>query len=144
VRVVVDTNILVSGLISRTGPPARIVDAVLRGEIVPVMSDATFAELEEVLHRPSLQRYFRDSRVTPFQLLTALKTVAEFAKPGHSRVRMRDPTDRPFADLAAAHPAPDFIVTRARTEFWPGAPTSISKLNLPPIFHYEAGLFFAR
>ena len=110
-RVVVDTNILVSGLISRAGPPAQIVDAVLRGEIVPVMSDATFAELEEVLHRPSLQRYFRDSRVTPFQLLTALKIVAEFAKPGHSRVRMRDPTDRPFADLAAAHPAPDFIVT---------------------------------
>lgn len=110
-RVVVDTNILVSGLISRAGPPARIVDAVLRGEIVPVMSDATFAELEEVLHRPSLQRYFRDSRVTPFQLLTALKTVAEFAKPGHSRVRMRDPTDRPFVDLAATHPTPDFIVT---------------------------------
>lgn len=110
-RVVVDTNILVSGLISRTGPPARIVDAVLRGEIVPLMSVATFAELEEVLHRPRLQRYFRDSRLTPFQLLTALKTVAEFAKHSHSRIRMRDPADRPFADLAAGHPAPDFIVT---------------------------------
>ncbi|MEK7223500.1 MAG: putative toxin-antitoxin system toxin component, PIN family [Pseudomonadota bacterium] len=53
-RVIIDTNVLVSGLISRSGPPAQIINAVLRGEIVPVMSDVTFAELEEVLHRPRL------------------------------------------------------------------------------------------
>ncbi|MHB8697803.1 MAG: putative toxin-antitoxin system toxin component, PIN family [Sulfuricaulis sp.] len=110
-RVVIDTNVLVSGLISRSGPPAQIVNAVLRSDIIPVMSEATFAELEEVLHRPRLQSYFRDSRITPFQLLTVLKTVAEFSKPGQSRQRMRDPTDRPFVELAATHPAPDFIVT---------------------------------
>ena len=110
-RVIIDTNILVSGLISRSGPPARIVNAVLRGDIIPVMSDATFAELEEVLHRPRLQPYFRDSRITPFQLLTALRIVAEFLKPGHSRQRMRDPADRPFVELAATQPAPDFILT---------------------------------
>lgn len=110
-RVVVDTNVLVSGLISRSGPPAQIVDAVVRAEIIPVMSEATFAELEEVLHRPRLQPFFRDSRVTPFQLLTVLRIVAMFSKPGHSRARMRDPADRPFLDLANSHPAPDFIVT---------------------------------
>lgn len=110
-RVIIDTNVLVSGLISRSGPPAQIINAVLRGEIVPVMSDATFAELEEVLHRPRLQPYFRDSQITPFQLLTVLRTVAVFSKPGHSRQRMRDPGDRPFVELAATHPAPDFIVT---------------------------------
>jgi putative PIN family toxin of toxin-antitoxin system len=111
VRVVIDTNILVSGLISRSGPPAQIVNAVLRGDIIPIMSDATFAELEEVLHRPRLQPYFRDLRITPFQLLTALKIVAEFLKTGHSRQRMRDPADRPFVELAGTQPAPDFIVT---------------------------------
>lgn len=110
-RVVIDTNVLVSGLISRSGPPAQIVNAVLQGDIIPVMSEATFAELEEVLHRPRLQSYFRDSRITPFQLLTILRTVAEFSKPGQSRQRMRDPADRPFVELAATHPAPDFIVT---------------------------------
>lgn len=110
-RVVIDTNVLVSGLISRLGPPAQILNAVLRGDIIPVMSDATFAELEEVLHRPRLQSYFRNSRITPFQLLTVLKTVAEFPKPGHSRQRMRDPADRAFVELAASHPAPDFLVT---------------------------------
>ncbi len=110
-RVVIDTNVLVSGLISRSGPPARIVNAVLRGEIVPIMSDATFAELEEVLHRPRLQPYFRDSHITPFQFLTALRTVAKFSKPGHSRQHIRDPADRAFVELAASHPTPDFLVT---------------------------------
>lgn len=52
-RVILDTNVLVSGLISEIGPPARIVDAVLRGEIIPVMSPATFAELEDVFHAPN-------------------------------------------------------------------------------------------
>ena len=110
-RVVIDTNVLVSGLISRSGPPAQIVNAVLRGDIIPVMSEATFAELEDVLHRPRLQSYFRNSRITPFQLLTALKTIAEFPKPGHSRQRVRDPADRAFVELAASHPTPDFLVT---------------------------------
>jgi hypothetical protein len=65
VRVIVDTNIWVSGLISDRGAPARVVDTVLKGEIVPVMSEATFAELEDVLHRPPLQAYFRRAAVTP-------------------------------------------------------------------------------
>ena len=110
-RVVVDTNVLVSGLISRSGPPAQIVDAVIRGEIIPVMSEATFAELEEVLHRSRLQPFFRNSQVTPFQLLTVLKAVAVFSKPRYSRARIRDPADRPFLELANSHPVPDFIVT---------------------------------
>ncbi|MBI2225550.1 MAG: PIN domain-containing protein [Betaproteobacteria bacterium] len=43
-RVIVDTNVLVSGLISSRGSPARIVDAVLAGRIIPVMSEATFVD----------------------------------------------------------------------------------------------------
>ena len=50
-RVIVDTNIIVSGLISPTGPPGKIVDALLQGFLVPVMSQATLAELEAVLMR---------------------------------------------------------------------------------------------
>jgi putative PIN family toxin of toxin-antitoxin system len=75
------------------------------------VSEATFAELEEVLSRPRLQRYFRHSRITPFNLLTAIKSIAIFSAPGRSRAALRDPADRPFLELAASHPAPDFIVT---------------------------------
>ena len=51
-RVVLDTNIFVSGLLSAAGPPARIIQAVLQRRLIPVMSPETFAELEAVLRRP--------------------------------------------------------------------------------------------
>ena len=110
-RVIVDTNVLVSGLISEFGPPARIVDAVLRGEIIPVMSPATFAELEEVLHRSELQRYFRRAGVTVFQFLTVLRQVAQLVRPRTSIAPIRDEKDRPFLELAASRPAADYLVT---------------------------------
>ena len=110
-RVIVDTNVFVSGLISENGPPARIVDAVLRGEIIPVMSPATFAELEDVLHRPELQRYFRRTGVTVFQFLTVLMQVAQLVRPRVSVAPIRDEKDRPFLELAASRPAADFLVT---------------------------------
>ena len=109
--VIVDTNVLVSGLISEIGPPARIVDAVLRGEIIPVMSPATFAELEEVLHRSELQRYFRRAGVTVFQFLTVLRQVAQLVRPRASIAPIRDEKDRPFLELAASRPAADYLVT---------------------------------
>ncbi|TAJ08565.1 MAG: putative toxin-antitoxin system toxin component, PIN family [Nitrospirae bacterium] len=48
-RVIVDTNIIVSGLISSSGPPAKIVNALLQGLLIPVLSPDTLAELETVL-----------------------------------------------------------------------------------------------
>ena len=51
-RVVLDTNILVSGLITSTAPPAQILNALRDGRLVAVMSEATLAELAAVLQRP--------------------------------------------------------------------------------------------
>ena len=110
-RVIVDTNVLVSGLISDAGAPARIVDAILNGDLVPVMSPATFAELEDVLHRPTLQAYFRRAGITPYHLLASLEQIAQFVTPRPSKTPIRDAKDRPFLELAATRPAPDFIVT---------------------------------
>lgn len=53
-RVVVDTNVLVAGLLSRKGPPARIVGLILAGQLVPVVSPDVLAEYEAVLNRPEL------------------------------------------------------------------------------------------
>jgi len=47
VRVVLDTNIFVPGLLSAAGPPARIIQVVLQRRLIPVMSLETFAELPE-------------------------------------------------------------------------------------------------
>lgn len=110
-RVIVDTNVLVSGLISPRGSPARIVDAVLAGRIIPVMSVATFAELEDVLHRPGIRGYLAKNGISPFAILAELARLAHVVKPRLSTVRIRDPKDKPFVELAASRPAADFIVT---------------------------------
>jgi putative PIN family toxin of toxin-antitoxin system len=54
VRAVVDTNVLVSGLLSAAGPPARIVDAFRRSRFELVVSPAVLDELLDVLLRPYL------------------------------------------------------------------------------------------
>jgi putative PIN family toxin of toxin-antitoxin system len=111
VRVIVDTNVLISGLISTSGAPARIVNAILREDLIPVMSQATFSELKEVLKRPSLAPYFSRAGVTPAALAAEFRRLAEFVIPQPTTIHIRDLKDRPFLDLAATRPPAEFIVT---------------------------------
>ena len=57
VRVVLDTNILISALITRNTPPDKLYQAWLRGEIELVISDAQVAGIYDVLSRPRLRRF---------------------------------------------------------------------------------------
>lgn len=50
--VVIDTNILVSSLLSRHDSPAKIVGMVLRSEIVPCYDSRIITEYKNVLGRP--------------------------------------------------------------------------------------------
>jgi len=111
VRVVVDTNVLVSGLISSRGAPARIVEAILDQRIVPIFSKETFSELHAVLGRSKFKRYFTKSGLRVRAVLANLAAVGEFVEPRSVRQKIRDPKDRPFLEVAAALPPPDFIVT---------------------------------
>jgi putative PIN family toxin of toxin-antitoxin system len=111
VRVVLDTNVIVSGLMSLTGPPARILDAVRSGQVVAVMSAATLAELEAVLSRPSVRRYFRHTGLTVKSFLDDLQLHADLVTPVPTRSHIRDERDRLFLDLLATEPPPHYFVT---------------------------------
>ncbi|MFZ4535448.1 putative toxin-antitoxin system toxin component, PIN family [Propionivibrio sp.] len=54
--VVIDTNVWVSGLLTKSGHPARLTRQVVRNG-QPIFSDDTFAELRERLWRPKFDRY---------------------------------------------------------------------------------------
>ena len=110
-RVVLDTNIIVSGLMSVTSPPAQILNAVRVGQVVAVMSDATFAELEHVLHRPAVQRYFTHTTITPAAFLAELRVQADLVIPIPNTVPIRDARDRVFLDLLTTEPPPQYFVT---------------------------------
>jgi putative PIN family toxin of toxin-antitoxin system len=111
VRVVVDTNVFVSGLINPQGAPGAIVDAVIEGRITPVFSSETLAELQDVLARPRLQRFLTRAAIRPEALLARLALIAELVTPGTVAEHIRDPKDAPFVALATTRPAPDLIVT---------------------------------
>ena len=57
-KVVVDTNVLVSGLIRANGPPGRIVDLMRSGSLTLVVDDRILGEYRDVLRRRILRRYF--------------------------------------------------------------------------------------
>ncbi len=58
-RVVLDTNVLVSGL-GWSGPPSAIVEYVLAGEVILLTSAPLLVELRRVLRYPKLARVFTD------------------------------------------------------------------------------------
>jgi hypothetical protein len=51
VIVVLDTNVLVSALLSPFGPPGQILDLILAGDIRPAYDDRILAEYRQVLAR---------------------------------------------------------------------------------------------
>lgn len=58
-RIVLDTNVLVSALISREGPPGRLLAAVKRTDLTLVTSTYQLEEQREVLGRDHLKPYIR-------------------------------------------------------------------------------------
>ena len=58
-RIVLDTNILVSALLAPNGPPGRLLAAVKRGDLTLVTSDVQIDELRNVLGRDRLNACIR-------------------------------------------------------------------------------------
>ena len=110
-RVIVDTNIIVSGLISSSGPPAKIVDSLLQGLLIPVLSPDTLAELEAVLIRPHLQSLFTHAGVEVEEFLVEFRQLAEIIESDPVDIPVRDEKDRIFLELAATRPPVDFLIT---------------------------------
>jgi putative PIN family toxin of toxin-antitoxin system len=56
IRVVLDTNIIVSALLQPLGPPARVFELALGGAMQLCVSGNIYAEYEQVISRPRFQR----------------------------------------------------------------------------------------
>lgn len=79
-RVVADTNTLVSGLLWQ-GAPRRLVDAAQSGAIHFVTSSALLAELARVLARPKFAHRMERTGVTAQTLLAVYAELAEIVLP---------------------------------------------------------------
>lgn len=95
-RVVLDTNVLVSGLLSPHGPPGRIADMVVDDRLWPLYDDRILDEYRSVLRRDRFA--FASSDVRDF--LEQLQAVGEHVVPEVWPGKLTDPDDRPFLEVA--------------------------------------------
>jgi putative PIN family toxin of toxin-antitoxin system len=109
-RVVVDTNVLLSGLIRPRGAPGAIVRALREGRIVPVLSRPMLEEIGAVLSRPWLQEKYGLDQAAVETVLRFLVTRGELVEPTIRIRRCRDPRDDMFLE-AAVSASTDRLVT---------------------------------
>jgi uncharacterized protein len=108
VRVVLDTNVLVSALLSPEGPPALIYAAWIEGRFSLLSSQEQIAEVKATLAKPKLRKYVRRAQIG--KLVNELSFFAEIVTELPVVERSPDRDDDYLLELAEGGGA-DYLVT---------------------------------
>jgi putative PIN family toxin of toxin-antitoxin system len=111
IRVVLDTNILISALLSPQGPPAQVfLMTILHPDTQLCVSGSVYAEYEEVIRRPRFGRSAREIEET----LRAIRERGFWVKPTEIVHACSDPDDNIFLECAQASDAHYLITGNAK------------------------------
>ena len=105
-RIVLDTNVIVSGLLSVNGPPAEILRGVLDGLYQVCYSPSILHEYVDVLNRPQ----FPFPKDEIHEILGHLIEKGGLVFPNISTPSLPDPTDEKFLAVALSARV-DFLIT---------------------------------
>jgi putative PIN family toxin of toxin-antitoxin system len=97
-NIVLDTNVLVSGLLTPFGPSGEIVRMVFAGELILCIDARILSEYREVLHRPK----FNFNKDLIDILLDFIKLYGQVVSSLPLKNRLPDPDDEPFLEVAIA------------------------------------------
>jgi len=114
-RVVFDTNILVSALLSRQGNPARIYRMFVTRALTLFYCTEILDEYEDVLYRPHFHIRQDDADI----VMTAIRQYGYVVRPVPSIHVMLDEDDRIFYDVAKTAGA--YLIT-GNTRHYPNEP----------------------
>lgn len=95
--IVLDTNRLVSALLSAFGPSAHILDLLLTGELQLAYDDRLLAEYRQVLARPK----FKFDPMATAEFVNSLATTGLWTAARPLATVLSDPHDLPFLEVAA-------------------------------------------
>ncbi len=95
-KVVIDTNILISALLSSRDDSAtvQVLNLLLAGQLIPVITEDIFQEYSDVLRRRKFG--FPDDAVS--MLLGEIQRRAVEVEPVHTDIELHDYKDRPFLE----------------------------------------------
>ncbi len=97
-NIVLDTNVLVSGLLTPYGAGGEIVRLVSAGALVLLYDSRILLEYGDVLYRPKFK--FNTENVKTF--LSFIKMNGQVVSAGPLKNRLPDPDDEPFLEAALA------------------------------------------
>lgn len=106
IRVVLDTNVIVSALLQPLGPSAYLLVQALNGSLQICLTGAIFAEYDEVISRPRLKR---DPEIIAASL-HAIRNAALWVRVMRTITVCPDPDDNIFLECAEAAEA-EYLVT---------------------------------
>ena len=127
-RIVLDTNVLVSGFLSPYGPPGAILRSVLAGSITLCFDERILAEYREVLSRGSLAL----DRERVDAVLEFIEANGESVLAEALGVELPDAAVTMFVEVASAAGA-DCVVTGNRRHF-PAEQAGDSRVLVPREF----------
>lgn len=118
-KVVVDTNTVVSGIARAAGNPSQILELWRQGKLELLSSIATIAELERVLTYPRVRKLLQltDEQIKRFVALYRAQTT-QVAINTAFHVVENDPDDNMIVDLAVAGNA-RYIITGDKKHLLP-------------------------
>jgi putative PIN family toxin of toxin-antitoxin system len=112
IRVVLDTNVIVSAYLNQNGVPFLILKLALARAIQPYVSEPILAEYGELLRRKSYPLDRRRARL----LLNAIRGACILVTPQPGSSLTNDPDDTKFLECAQAAKA-DYLVTGNMSHF---------------------------
>jgi len=113
-KVVLDTNVIVSGVITDSGAPFDIIRRWRNGEFAIVVSEPILQEIDKVLHYPKIKN---KRRLTDQNIGNVLKQLRNYSINTPSDVNLEvvpeDPADDKFISVAVEAEA-DYIISGDR------------------------------
>jgi putative PIN family toxin of toxin-antitoxin system len=113
VRIVLDTNIIISGLLSETGPPGMLLKLWLEGKYELLISKAQLNELSRVFEYKKIRERIPSDQAADF--LGQLSSLAIVTDPLLNINLSPDPDDNAILAVAIESQA-DFIVSGDKTD----------------------------
>jgi putative PIN family toxin of toxin-antitoxin system len=117
IKVVVDTNVLVAGLIGGKGPNREILRRCLSGELHPFVGNALYLEYQDLLNRESIQSLCKHTSVTLLEFLDGFAKACTAVDVRYLwRPNLKDEADNHLVELAIAAGAA-YIITNNSSDF---------------------------